>query len=380
MNLINMPKTQAAVKIAREIDNIEKGNSCIVSVIELINTREKILSDTVKNIKKNLTSDINTFTKIIENLREITVKIVENIELWKKENFVEEGFLYKDIEYYEKFRTDTDFFSDSFLNKCYCFYKSDPFFIGPTHPKIIRKKKFSLPCGYKLQHRIQKALEILKFNPIRPLKAIKIRNSLPESEVTLSIPDQIYTDTSQVFSTEIVVTEFEEKKLKNEIAKMFLTDIIDAEITEKLSISLSESFREIITASLTLYSSSILDRIITEVINNLIYSIAKQSYTEVTDSEYIDIRNLIIHEAMEEQIALISSNNTNNVISQIISDDIIENIEFFQIVLQAIEEENIENQKIVFIATDELIEEFFLEEWIEEMAEIELVQEKMENV
>ena len=174
--------------------------------------------------------------------------------------------------------------------------------------------------------------------------------------------DQTHTEISQLFQTEVIVTELENKKEIKEIAKLLVEECIESEILEKLVISLTESFQEIIAASLTLYSSSILDRIITEVLSDLIPSIAKQSHTEVTDSEYIDIRNLIITEVMEEQIALISSNNTNDILSKILTENAIECIEFFQITLQALEEENKENQSIVYIVADKLIEEFLLED------------------
>jgi hypothetical protein len=39
-----------------------------------------------------------------------------------------------------------------------------------------------------------------------------------------------------------------------------------------------------------------------------------------------------------------------------------------------------ENQSIVYIVADEMIEEFLLEDWAEDIAELELVQAKMENV
>ena len=51
----------------------------------------------------------------------------------------------------------------------------------------------------------------------------------------------------------------------------------------------------------------------------------------------------------------------------------------YKIALQTIEEENKENLSIVFIVADKLLDEFFNQEWVEELAEIELVDLKMEK-
>jgi hypothetical protein len=165
----------------------------------------------------------------------------------------------------------------------------------------------------------------------------------------------------------------------SQFAQEILKRLFESELTLRLEEFALESFKEIIFASLTLYSSSILDRIISEVLSELIPAIAHESHTEVTDSEYIDIRNLIISEVMEEQISLISDIQSNDFIGIHVTEEVISCIELFRITLQTIDEEMKENQSIVFIVADEIIEEFIQGEWIEDIAEIELVQEKMEN-
>jgi hypothetical protein len=68
------------------------------------------------------------------------------------------------------------------------------------------------------------------------------------------------------------------------------------------------------------------------------------------------------------------------VLSVYVTEEVVGYLELFSITLQTIQEEIEENQSIVYIVVDEVIEEFLLEDWVEDLAEVELVQEKMENV
>ena len=76
----------------------------------------------------------------------------------------------------------------------------------------------------------------------------------------------------------------------------------------------------------------------------------------------------------------ITCKETELLLSALLGEIVIGGIELFQIALGTIDEENTENLSIVAIVADILIEEFLTEDWVEELAEVELVQEKMENV
>ena len=375
--LANTSKLQSSIKIAREIDRIEKEKANIVAVMACVRTREKLLEETAVKVEQNPKQNLVNFIKLIEVLRDITLQCIEHIYMWKQEFFAEENFIYNDQIYFEKLKSDTDFLAVSSLNRHFNFYKSDPLFTGPTTPKLFRKQKsYIIPLGHKQSPRISKALEILGFTPIKPAKIV---SAVVTSNATLSDIDHTRLDKSQIFVTDLqTVLEF--KKENQEISLQILNLFVETEISRKLEVFVAESFREIIAASLTLYSSSILDRVINEVLGELIPAVAKQSHTEVTDSEYIDIRNLIVNEVMEEQMMAITCKETELLLSALLGEIVIGGIELFQIALGTIDEENTENLSIVAIVADILIEEFLTEDWVEELAEVELVQEKMENV
>lgn len=377
-SLESIPKIQAASKIAREIDNIEKGNANITAVISAVNKRESLLQEIQKKLQEKLVKpEIFSHIKLLQNFRDLTLRVIEFIELWRSEYSLTEQFQWINCIYYEKLKTDSDFLCETSLGKFFNFCLSDPLLTGPTEPKTINKREFSIPFSYRQGQRIRKAFDILSFNPAQPLK---IRSSIQLSEIQCTASEVTHTEVSQIFPTELQISELEYKKEINEICKMILENMIYEEINTKLYLYVTQSFKEIIAASLTLYSSSILDRVITEILSELIPVIAKESHTEVTDSEYIDIRNLIINEVMEEQIQAISGTQTNNILSFHVTEEVIGCLELFQITLQTIQEEMKENQSIVYIVADEVIEEFLLEDWAEDIAELELVQAKMENV
>ena len=249
--------------------------------------------------------------------------------------------------------------NESFLQKFFHFYRFDPLFTGPAHSKYVNKREYIIPIGYKQTTRINQAIEYLGFVPVKPPI---IQKSAQLSEVRLTSSEIVNTETSQLFSTEIPLSTTDSRKETQEIIRSLLVDMIELEVQLNIENFVKESFKEIIAASLTLYSSSVLDRVITEVLSELIPTIAKQSHTEVTDSEYIDIRNLIIFETLNEEIELISRNQTNTILSLNISEEVIGQIQLYKIALQTIEEENKENLSIVFIVADKLLDEFFNQE------------------
>ncbi|OMJ70658.1 hypothetical protein SteCoe_31318 [Stentor coeruleus] len=373
-----LPKLQAASKIAQEIYNIENSNSNIISIIFSITKRESLLQTIHKKFQEQITKpEIFTHIKTLQNLRDITLQVIEFIEIWKSEFLISEDYEWENTSYYEKLKTDSDFLCETNLGKFFNFFLSDPLLTGPVEPKFMKQHSFSIPFTYRQGARIRRAFKILNFIPI---KLIKTQISTYISEIPLSTTVNIHTEISQVFFIESTVTEEDIRKEFLEAIKEIVEKVLNDELNRKLEILVRESYKEIITASLALYSSSILDRIITEVLGEIIPVISKDSYNEVTDSEYIDIRNLIINEVMEEQMKSISNIQTNDILSVYVTEEVIGYLELFHLTLETIQEEIEENQSIVYIVVDEVIEEFLLEDWVEDLAEVELVQEKMENV
>jgi hypothetical protein len=372
-SLLTMPKMQAAVRIAREIDTIEKGSSNIASVLQTIDSRESKLFEIEKHLQVEK-FDLFFYVKMIESLREISFKVIDFIEIWKNEVNCQEDFLWHDQSYYEKMRNDCDFIAESWLCRYFYLFKADPLFSGPTSLKRVGKRTYSVPYSSKNTNRLKKAQEVLGFLPIKPQKT----QSEATGEVQTPAGEGLTSSVSLFFQTEVPSQDPEYKKSLVSLTKLFHEDLLQMSLSLNLESLVLESCKEILVASLMLHSSSILDKIITEVLNEMIPSIARNSHTEVTDSEYLDIRNQVLDEVFEEEVLNISSSITNYLLSLSINAHMFASFDLSLLVVEAIEEEKNENMKIVFIVAEKVLEEFIQSDLVEDLAEIELIDSKME--
>lgn len=372
--LERLPNLQAAIKIAREIDTIEKGSSNITSVLNTISIRELKLIELQSQLNETRLDPI-FYAKLIDSLRNLTISLIDCIEIWKKEFNSFEHFLWQGQNYYEKMRTDSDFVAESGLKHIFCLFKSDPLFIGPTNLKKVGKRFYSVPYSSKLSLRMKRSQEILGFSPIKPEKTRSL--SAKEGLITSAEPQN--SSVSLFFQTEVVQYDSEYIKAMQVLSKSVFESFLSYSITLNIEVLVTESCKEILLASLTLHSSSILDKIITEVLNEMIPSIARNSHTEVTDSEYLDIRNAILNEVFYEEIEFLSSLQTNTLLSQYMTNEIFNSFDLTDLVIETINEEKQENMKIVFFVAENIMEEFINSEWSEDIAEVEIINSKMES-
>lgn len=372
-SLEGLPNLKAAIKIAREIDTIEKGSSNITSVLNTISIRELKLV-TFKSHLQDSPLDPIFFSKSIESLRELSLRLIDFIEIWKKDINHSDSFIWEGQNYYEKMQTDSDFIAESELNKFFCLYKSDPLFLGPTNIKKVGKRFYSVPYCAKQSSRIKRSQEILGYFPIKPDKP----RSLSTKEILNSSAEPPNSSVSLFFQTEVVQFDSEYIKFIQNISKSIFEAFLNESIVVNTQVLVVESCKEILLASLTLHSSSILDKIISEVLGEMIPSIAKNSHTEVTDSEYLDVRNAILSEVFYEEMHFICSSQTNDLLSLFLTDEIFCDFDLSELVVETMDEEKQENMKIVYIVSGNILDEFLNSEWSEEIAEVELINAKME--
>ena len=373
-SLQHLPSLQSSIKIAREIDTIEKGSSNITSVLNTISIRELKLIEFQSQLNETRL-DPTFYAKLIDSLRTLTLSLIDYIEIWKKDFNSNEQFLWQGQPYYEKMKTDSDFVAESGLKHIFCLYKSDPLFFGPTNLKKVGKRFFSVPYSSKLSLRMKRSQEILGFFHIKPEKT----RSLSAKEGFISSVEPLNSCVSLFFQTEVVQYDSEYIKTIQALSKSVFDSFLSESITLNIEVLVIESCKEILLASLTLHSSSILDKIITEVLNEMIPSIARNSHTEVTDSEYLDIRNAILNEVFYEEILYLSSLQTSTLLSQYMTNEIFNSFDLTDLVVESINEEKQENLKIVFFVAENIMEEFISSEWSEDIAEVELINSKMES-
>ena len=89
-----MPKIQAAVKIAREIHNIENNTANILSILNTIIIREKTIRDMKEKLqKRGKDIDLITYVKMIVSMRNLAFQVLEFIQIWKTEMNTNEDFI-----------------------------------------------------------------------------------------------------------------------------------------------------------------------------------------------------------------------------------------------------------------------------------------------
>ena len=162
-------------------------------------------------------------------------------------------------------------------------------------------------------------------------------------------------------------------------SKLITEKILNA-ITDEFCFKFAqESYNEMLSASLILFSSSIMNKYLLEVLSIEIPDLANKSYTEAREIEYFDSLNSIINETMEEEMMKIAGNITIEKISNSIKSKIIDFFSVDQLVIESIKEEKIQKFQIVIIMRDELFEEFINDDWLVILVEDEINTTRLES-
>ena len=136
---------------------------------------------------------------------------------------------------------------------------------------------------------------------------------------------------------------------------------------------------ELMSASLRLFSSSILDSIMREVLNEFISEITVQTIIEILDSDYINYQEELINREVLEQINWIAIETSENVISNSICSEILESLNVSGIVKVCIAEERKSNKLLYQSMVDLLVDKIVHEDWIEILAEDEFCAAKLHH-
>lgn len=124
-------------------------------------------------------------------------------------------------------------------------------------------------------------------------------------------------------------------KISKEISEELLISFVD-QICFSITI---EAFKEMINAALVLFTSSVLDKYLTEVLSEMIPLVAWQALQEITDTEYIDFQIKILMSVMEEELLTVSRECGQNEVAELIAEDYSYDIPMDKIAIEAISEE-----------------------------------------
>jgi hypothetical protein len=138
-----------------------------------------------------------------------------------------------------------------------------------------------------------------------------------------------------------------------------------------------ESFSEITNAALTLHASSLMDRLLKEQINILVVETVLFSIDELKNYELFDMSEKLLDLASSEFIKKICFDCSFDMISKILSENILNTLDFLSIVLESLSEEMIFYEDLVQTTADLVFEAILEEDWLEILVEDEVSHAKI---
>mmetsp|Transcript_14221 Transcript_14221/g.14296 ORF Transcript_14221/g.14296 Transcript_14221/m.14296 type:complete len:249 (+) Transcript_14221:663-1409(+) len=181
-----------------------------------------------------------------------------------------------------------------------------------------------------------------KYLGLNPKKVTPFQKKLPPSESPPLIQEPNESPKSERPSQYESSDEDENEqkvkettKLSNEITMNLISKLIDIQCTQ-ITI---DGIKEMIAAALVLFTSSILDKFLTEVLSEMIPQVAWEAKQEITDTEYIDFQVQILRAVLEEELLEAANETAKYQIADLLSSEYSLCIPIGEIVEESIAEE-----------------------------------------
>lgn len=171
-----------------------------------------------------------------------------------------------------------------------------------------------------------------------------------------------------------------ETKILKQICEDFCQSFIDIYLNNLCPGLAIEAYKEMVSAALVLFSSSILDKYIIEILSQMIPKIAKEVHSDSTVIEYIDLRDNIVKDVFEEEITKLICEYTIIQTANMIMEEYSYELPIEEIVNESISEEKAWNKEIVKIVGNHLVDCLIEEEWVEVLAEDEINSLRLEHI
>jgi hypothetical protein len=135
---------------------------------------------------------------------------------------------------------------------------------------------------------------------------------------------------------------------------------------------IKESIKDMIAASLIIFSNSLLDNYIRQVLEGIVQWVVVTAIDEMKNIEYIDICEAYIEEIIDNGIAYAIDCSSLEAIVEEIYGGVIYQLYFQNIAKEAIFEENWSNKEVYYVIAEGYIETLLSEEWLEMLVEDEV--------
>jgi hypothetical protein len=403
-----VPCAQAVKAIVLEVKSIQQQDAPIVKVISAISTRESLLSQLQlfrldeEETARSRQQTVQQYEATLHKYRQASIQVVEQIAEWRRRlQNSDLKFIWEGSNYLTKMKQDTAFIQHSDLTKVFPLGQ-DTFlnYVKPFNRARSKSSKVNLPLSAVMQSRLKKAEVQLKMEDSPDLQFPKTGEQLVMRREIFSDPDvsQIICKPSRLSSRgsnerpkplapkltpTVQPTPVRKIKLENatilEFAGLLVSELVEELVEVEVPKFSRESSLEVVVAALALYSSTILDRVIIEALDDLIPEVTLEAWNEETDIEYIGFQLEVIDRVIQHE--LYSSVNVwvNQEMAETIKEDWITHIYFTDFVQEAIDEEHAWNSKIILDIFTAFVNSIMDEEWIELLAESELEEELLDS-
>lgn len=397
-----MPLAQAVKAIVLEVKSIQQRDAPIVKVISAISTRESLLSqlqlfrldeeDTARSRQRT----VQQYEATLHKYRQVTIQVVEQIAEWRRRLQNRDlKFIWEGCNYLTKMKQDTAFIKHSDLTKVFPLEQNTFLnYVKPFNTARSKTSKVNLPLTEVMQSRLKKAEIQLKMEDSLQFSKTgeQMRREVfldPDVSQIICKPSRLSSRASNERPKPLApkltptVQPVRKMKLDNatilELAGLLVSELIEELVEVEIPKFSRESSLEVVVAALALYSSTILDRVIIEALDDLIPEVTLEAWNEEADIEYVGFQLEVIDRVIQHE--LISSVNVwvNQELAETIKEDWITHIYFTDFVQEALDEEHAWNSKIILDIFTAFVNSIMDEEWIELLAESELEEELLDS-
>lgn len=176
-------------------------------------------------------------------------------------------------------------------------------------------------------------------------------------------------------SSELEDSEYQQETYK--ISCLLSGQLIEDFFNDFCQTISQESYNEVLLAYLILFSSSVLDKYLQEVLAFEVYDVACKAYALSKETEYLDSHENIYTGTIEEELNIIVEILIKERFALEICESFINNYSIDDIAKEAISDETQAKETIVTIITSQLLEDFFSEEWLDILIEDEINEARL---
>lgn len=329
--------------------------------------------------------------ELLAELRVASLEVVEAVLLWRDATHIVAPFKWKGQSYFSKMKQDTEFL-EAYDHWFYIAEERDPFLLYAAGARTFIKQvpkyrkndlRIPLPLIGNELNRIKQAELLLNADREEFKEAVAspvLRTKSPRRSIVpvLAAPQRTRTGEEELpslSSSTVQTPVWRLDDLSMSLLNGFVSIMVEATIPEVLQ----ESCKDVIAASLTLYSSTILDRLIVMALEMEIPVCADEAYNEELDREYIAFQLEIIDTVIDSEVQKWAYVWVRDIISEEITRAYARLVPVEEVVQESIAEEVQLNSNLMVLLYVDLLEALTNQEWMEILCENEYSEAILED-